>query len=108
MEEKLRDGTVHIPSTGYPWQEGANIFITGHRIGYENTFFYCVFFRLDELVNGDEMLLEDSAGGQYLYRINKQVVVGPDSVQVMNPVKSKSLTTLQTCTLTDYKERLIV
>jgi sortase A len=54
------------------------------------------------------MLLEDSAGGQYLYRINKQVVVGPDSVQVMNPVKSKSLTTLQTCTLTDYKERLIV
>jgi hypothetical protein len=27
---------------------------------------------------------------------------------VMNPVKSKSLTTLQTCILTDYKERLIV
>jgi sortase A len=53
-------------------------------------------------------LLEDSAGGQYLYRINKQVVVGPDSVEVMNPVESKSLTTLQTCTLTDYKERLIV
>lgn len=53
-------------------------------------------------------MLEDSAGGQYLYRINKQVVVGPDSVQVMNSVKSKSLTTLQTCILTDYKERLIV
>jgi sortase A len=26
----------------------------------------------------------------------------------MNPVKGKSLITLQTCTLPDYKERLIV
>ncbi len=70
---EAQDGTVHIPSTGYPWQEGANAFITGHRIGYENTFSYYVFFRFDKLVNGDEMLLEDSAGGQYLYRINEQV-----------------------------------
>jgi sortase A len=107
-EEKLRDGTVHIPATGYPWQEGANVFIAGHRIGYENTFSYYVFFRLDELVDGDEILLEDSAGGQYRYRINKQVGVGPDSVEVMNPVEGKSLITLQTCTLPDYKKRLIV
>jgi sortase A len=107
-EKKLRDGTVHIPATGYPWQEGANVFIAGHRIGYENTPSYYVFFRLDELANGDEILLEDSAGGQYLYRINKQVVVGPDSVGVMNPVEGKSLITLQTCTLPDYEERLIV
>ena len=107
-EEKLRDGTVHIPATGYPWQEGANVFIAGHRIGFENTSSYYVFFRLDELADGDEILLEDSAGGQYLYRINKQVVVGPDSVEVMNPVEGKSLITLQTCTLPDYKERLIV
>ncbi len=107
-EEKLRDGAVHIPATGYPWQEGANVFIAGHRLGYENTPSYYVFFRLDELVDGDEILLEDSAGGQYLYRVNKQAVVGPDSVGVMNPVEGKSLVTLQTCTLPDYKERLIV
>jgi len=107
-EEKLKEGTVHIPATGYPWQRGANVFIAGHRIGYENTLSYYVFFRLDELANGDEILLEDSAGGQYLYRVSKQVVVGPDSVEVMNPVEGKSLITLQTCTLPDYKERLIV
>jgi sortase A len=107
-EEKLRDGTVHIPATGYPWQKGANVFIAGHRIGYENTPSYYVFFRLDELANGDEILLEDSGGGQYLYRINKQVVVGSNSVGVMNPVGGKSLITLQTCTLPDYEERLIV
>ena len=106
MEEKLRDRPHPVDGVSLA-RGGEHIY---HRAPYrdENTFSYCVFFRPDELVNGDEMLLEDSAGGQYLYRINKQVVVGPDSVQVMNPVKSKSITTLQTCTLTDYKERLIV
>ena len=107
-EEKLKDGTVHIPATGYPWQKGANVYIAGHRLGYENTLSYYVFFRLDELVPGNEILLEDSAGGKYLYRVTRRVVVGPDSVEVMNPVEGKSLVTLQTCTLPDYKDRLIV
>lgn len=107
-EEKLRDGTVHIPATGYPWQKGANVYIAGHRIGYEGTPSYYVFFRLDELDKGDEIRLTDAAGDEYLYRVTEQKVVGPDSVDVMNPVKGKSLITLQTCTLPDYKKRLIV
>ena len=107
-EEKLEEGTVHIPATGYPWQKGANVFIAGHRVGYPNTGSYYVFFRLDELAEGDEILLEDSAGGQYHYQVAKQLVVGPDSVEVMNPVEGKSLVTLQTCTLPDYEKRLIV
>ena len=107
-EEKLRDGTVHIPATGYPWQEGANVFIAGHRIGFENTLSYYVFFRLDELREGDEIQLEDSSGRQFVYRVSETVVVGPDSVEVMNAVEGKSLITLQTCTLPDYEERLIV
>ena len=107
-EEKLEEGTVHIPATGYPWQKGANVFIAGHRVGYANTASYYVFFRLDELAKGDDIKLEDSAGGHYLYRVTKQLVVGPDSVEVMNAVQGKSLITLQTCTLPDYEKRLIV
>jgi sortase A len=107
-EEKLRDGTVHIPATGYPWQEGANVFIAGHRIGFEGTLSSYVFYRLDELVEGDEIRLQDTAGREYLYRVTKRIVVGPDAVDVMNAVDGKSLITLQTCTLPDYKERLIV
>ncbi len=76
-EEKLRDGTVHIPATGYPWQEGANVFIAGHRIGYENTLSYYVFFRLDELVDGDEILLKTPAAGSTFTASTEQVVVGP-------------------------------
>lgn len=107
-EEKLRDGTVHIPATGYPWQRGANVFIAGHRIGYENTPSYYIFFRLDRLTEGDEIRLEDANGRQFVYRVSKTTVVGPDSVEVMNAVEGKSLITLQTCTLPDYEDRLIV
>jgi LPXTG-site transpeptidase (sortase) family protein len=107
-EEKLRDGTVHIPASGYPWQKGANVFIAGHRIGFEGTPSYYVFFRLDELVEGDEIRLTNAVGREFLYRVTRTTVVGPNDVQVMNAVEGKSLITLQTCTLPDYEERLIV
>ena len=107
-EEKLKDGTVHIPASGYPWQKGANVFIAGHRIGFEGTPSYYVFFRLDELVEGDEIRLTNSVGREFLYRVTKTTVVGPNDVEVMNAVEGKSLITLQTCTLPDYEERLIV
>jgi sortase A len=107
-EDRLRDGTVHVPATGYPWQKGANVFIAGHRIGYANTDSYYVFYHLDWLEKGDEISLEDSAGGRYLYRVTRRLVVGPDSVEVMNAVEGESLITLQTCTLPDYERRLIV
>ena len=107
-EEKLRDGTVHIPATGYPWQDGANVFIAGHRIGFEGTPSYYVFYRLNELVEGDEIYLQDAAGNDYTYRVTMKKVVGPDNVEVMNAVEGKSLITLQTCTLPDYKDRVIV
>ena len=107
-EEKLRDGTVHIPASGYPWQRGANVFIAGHRIGYPGTPSDYVFFRLDELVEGDEIRLTNAIGREFLYRVTKTTVVGPNDVGVMNVVEGKSLITLQTCTLPDYEDRLIV
>ena len=107
-EDKLRDGTVHIPATGYPWQKGANVYIAGHRIGYSGTPSYYVFHRLDELNEGDEIRLTDAAGDGYLYRVTGRKIVGPDGVDVMNAVEGKSLITLQTCTLPDYERRLIV
>jgi sortase A len=107
-EEKLKRSTVHIPATGFPWQKGANTYIAGHRVGYEGTNSYLVFYYLDQLVEGDEILLEDSAGTTYTYRVTDQMVVDPDNVEVMEPVEGKSLVSLQTCTLPDYEKRLIV
>ncbi len=107
-EEELTESAVHVPATGFPWQEGANTFIAGHRIGYEGTGSYRIFYDLPELEKGDEITIEDSAGGEYVYRVNLKEVVGPGNVEVMNPVEGKSVVTLQTCTLPDYSKRIIV
>ena len=29
-EGALHDGTLHVKGTGFPWQEGANVYIAGH------------------------------------------------------------------------------
>lgn len=107
-EEKLKESVVHIPATGFPWQKGANTYIAGHRLGYEGTGSYLIFYYLDQLSEGDEILLEDEAGDTYEYRVTVQKVVDPDSVGVMEPTEGKSLVSLQTCTLPDYEQRLIV
>ncbi|MBA3951223.1 MAG: class E sortase, partial [Rubrobacter sp.] len=67
-EALLRDNAaVHLPFTGFPWQEEANIYIAGHRIGYPGTNSDLAFYDLEDLVNGDEIFLEDADGRQYTY-----------------------------------------
>lgn len=107
-EDSLAQGTIHIPATGFPWQDGANVYIAGHRLGYPNTRSLYVFYDLDQLVAGDGITLKDSDGGEYDYKVTEQKVVPPDNVQVMNAVPGKSLVTLQTCTLPDFTERVVV
>jgi sortase A len=108
-EEKLEEGVIHVPATGFPWQAGANTYIAGHRIGYPGTRSDHVFYELDQLVAGDEIILTDSAGGEYVYVVTgEQQVVPPDNVEVMNAVEGRSIVTLQTCTLPDYAERIVV
>jgi len=107
-EEKLKESTIHVPATGFPWQDGANTYIAGHRLGYPDTGSFYVFYDLDQLVEGDEIFVRDADGNQYKYRVTMQEVVSPDNVEVMNPVEDKSVVTLQTCTLPDYAERIVV
>jgi sortase A len=107
-EEKLKQGTVRVPGTGYPWQQGANTYIAGHRIGYPGTPSDEIFYDLPELEKGDEITVEDASGGQYVYRVDMKKVVGPRDVEVMNPPEDGSIVTLQTCTLPNYEDRIIV
>ena len=107
-EERLDESAIHLPETGFPWQEGANIYIAGHRMGFFGTDSFLVFFRLNELAPGDEVVLEDTAGYRYVYRVTETLVVGPQDTQVLEPVAGKSIVSLQTCTLPDYSDRLIV
>ena len=108
-EEKLKESTIHVPTTGFPWQPGANTYIAGHRLGFAGRDSFLVFLRLNELESGDEILLKDSTGKEYLYRVvGGGRVVAPEDVEVLNPVAGKSIVSLQTCTFPDFAERLVV
>ncbi len=107
-EAALHDGALHVNNTGFPWQEGSNVYIAGHRLGFPATKSYLVFWDLDKLENGDEVILTDANGTQYTYHVFDKFVVAPTDVQVMQPVAGRNIVSLQTCTLPDYSERLIV
>jgi sortase A len=105
---KLAAGALHLEDTGFPWQAGSNVYIAGHRLGYPNTKSWLVFWHLNKLRRGNKVVLEDAEGRRYKYEVFDKEVVGPGDVSVKKSIKGKSVVTLQTCTLPDYKDRLIV
>ncbi len=107
-EDALHDGTVHVKGTGFPWQRQANVYIAGHRVGYPGTESNLVFWDLDKLEKGDEILLTDANGKTYTYEVFRKFVVDPSATEVLRPTEGKNLVSLQTCTLPDYSQRLIV
>ena len=107
-EAPLRDGALHVAGTGFPWQEGANVYIAGHRMGFPGTKSRLLFWDLDELRSGDAVILHDSDERRYEYRVFARRTVAPVDISVTNPVPGKSVVSLQTCTLPDYAQRLVV
>jgi sortase A len=104
----LHDGTLHLKGTGFPWQRGANVYIAGHRLGFPGTRSYLVFWDLNTLEDGDKVILTDANGTRYTYRVFKSTIINPDASYITQPVPGKSIISLQTCTLPDYAQRLIV
>lgn len=108
-EASLREyAAIHLKGTGFPWQEGANVYLAGHRLGYPSTDSFLAFYDLNKLEDGDEVFVTDANGEQYTYRVFKEFIVPPTDLSVTEPVEGKSILTLQTCTLPDYSKRLIV
>lgn len=108
-EEALgQNAAIHLKGTGFPWQEEANVYLAGHRLGYPSTPSFLAFYDLDAVQVGDEVYVEDSNGKEYTYRVFDNFVVDPTDVWVIDPVPGKNILTLQTCTLPDYSQRLVV
>lgn len=99
---------IHLEGTGNPWDQEANVYIAGHRLGYPNTGSFLAFFDLNKLQNGDKVYVTDANGTKYTYEVFKEFSVSPANVSVTKPLPGKNILTLQTCTLPDYSERLIV
>ena len=108
-EAKLKDYLgIHLQGTGFPWEQGANVYVAGHRLGYPNTASFLAFWDLDDLDKGDEITVTDADGKEYRYKVFKEAIIEPTDLEVTRPVPGKDVLTLQTCTLPDYSQRLIV
>ncbi len=108
-EDALRDYVgIHLEGTGYPWEEEANVYIAGHRLGYPGTESFLAFYDLDNVQEGDQVTISDANGKQYVYEVFKVFVVAPTDLYVTEPIEGRNVVTLQTCTLPDYADRLIV
>jgi sortase A len=99
---------VHLAGTGFPWDEEANVYLAGHRLGYPRTDSFLAFFDLNKLAVGDEIYVTDANGTKYTYEVFKEYTVSPTDLSVTKAVPDKNILTLQTCTLPDYSQRLIV
>jgi sortase A len=107
-EAAIDASAAHLDSSGFPWEEGANVYIFAHRLGFPSTKSFLVFYDLDVLENGDEVFLTDADGTKYTYKVFEQFVTDPYDWGPTDTTSGKSILTLQTCTLPDYTQRLIV
>ena len=107
-KRKLAAGVLHLQDTGFPWENEANVYIAGHRLGYPKTKSFLVFWHLDKLGPGSKVVLKDARNRRYVYEVFEERIVGLNEISVKEPIAGKNIVTLQTCTLPDYKRRLIV
>jgi sortase A len=107
----LTNGVGHVPDTSLPWSETPqrNVYLEGHRLGWPGTGSYLVFYHLNSLNKGDEVILKDREGKAYRYRVSEVMKVNPEDVWVMGEVVGRDMVTLQTCTpIPTFEKRLIV
>ena len=81
----LKRGPGHYPDSPLPGQPG-NAAIAGHRTTYG-----APFNRVDELEQGDEILVT-TVQGSFRYEVREQLIVSPDQVEVLDDFGDDRLT----------------
>jgi sortase A len=107
----LENGVSHEPETSMPWSRSKqrNVYLQGHRFGWLGTGSHLVFYHLNRLDRGDEVLLKNRDGKKYTYRVTETFVVEPNDSWVMGRIRDRDIVTLQTCTpIPEFDKRLIV
>jgi sortase A len=104
-----REGIIRLKDTGTPWEEGSNTFIVGHALGYLWTRTTYVFYKLDQLKPGDEIIVKDQADQEYTFKVYDRMTVKPEDYWVTYPVPNKTVISLQTCTpIPTFENRLVI
>lgn len=109
-QQALDNGVVHVPETSLPWTNSPhrNVYLAGHRLGWPGTGSRLIFYNLNRLSNGDEVLLKDRSGKRYKYKVTERLVVDPTERWVMGQELNRDMVTLQSCTGPNFSKRLII
>lgn len=98
----LKSGPGHYIGTAMPGEIGACV-IAGHRTTYG-----APFNRVDQLVNGDQIVLETIENKQFTYLVTGILEVAPNDISAIKPTQYPSLI-LSTCTPKYYAlKRLLI
>jgi sortase A len=109
--EVLEIGLMHEPETSLPWDGGAqrNVFIAAHYLGWPGTASHLVFYNLDKLRRGDEVVLEGNQDRAYRYRVSEAFEATPEDSWVMGQEHGRDMLTLQTCVPPPtFEDRLVI
>jgi sortase A len=109
--DALANGVAHVPGTSWPWSPTPqrNVYLAGHRMGFRGTWSRMLFYNLDELEEGDRVVLRDRSGRSYEYKVSEVFLADPTDAWVMGQVRGRDMLSLQTCTpLYTFEKRLIV
>jgi sortase A len=100
--DSLRKGPGHYPDTNFPG-EGGTVAIAGHRTTY-----LAPFNQIDKLGKGDEIVL-DMPYGRFTYAFEKQEIVDPSDLGVVDRVPGAERLVLSAChPLYSASQRIIV
>jgi sortase A len=97
----LKKGPGHYPGSPLPGQPG-NAAIAGHRTTYG-----APFNRLDELAEGDEILVT-TVQGSFRYQVREQLIVNPDQVEVLDDFGDDRLTLTACHPKYSARQRIVV
>jgi sortase A len=90
-------GAAKREETGFPWQDGANTYISAHRLGWPGTASDHQFYNLPSLAFGDKVYLYDANGTTYTYEVTEIFEVAPNETWVTDSVPGRDMVSLQTC-----------
>ncbi|MDQ3966660.1 MAG: sortase, partial [Actinomycetota bacterium] len=68
-----------------------------------------VFYELEQLEPGDEIVVKDREHKEYTFRVYDSMTVQPEDFWVTYPIPDKTVISLQTCTpIPTFEDRLVI
>ncbi len=90
-------GATKTVESGFPWEGGANTYISAHRLGYPGTASDYQFYNLPNLAMGDKIYLYDENLTVYTYEVTGFAEVDPSETWVTAPQAGRDMISLMTC-----------